>query len=180
MTEVDKIYNALVGDMKKYGVEHSISALEYYILHEDCLGFTSDNGARASIATLSSAQVMAEALRGILKYEMIAEEQNLQMFGINTKEVEKAFSEYNNGQKITAHLKHQDIEEMVKIMLKNNAIDDLLNLFSQNPEIFRDYITLYSTLLCNHRSNMNKIDNANFPEINEYFAKYDLEEERQK
>lgn len=180
MTETDKIYGALIGDMKKYGVEHSISTLEYYITKEDCLGFTSDNGARALISQISAPQVMAETLRGILKYQIIVEKRNLQTIGTNTKEIMKAFTEYNNNQKITANLKPQDIEEIVKIMLDNNDIAGLLDLFSNNHKIFQDYLVLYSTLLCNYRNDMNKIDNANFPEINEYFAKYDLEEERQK
>ena len=71
MTEVDIIYETLICNIKKYGVEHAVSALQHYIVSGDNLGFTNDGNSRKMISALSPAEVMAESLRGILKYQII-------------------------------------------------------------------------------------------------------------
>lgn len=178
MTEADKIYGAITGDMKKYGVEHSISALQKYIAEGDNLGFTRENNAREFISELTPAQVLAESLRGILKYQIIEKEQNLPRFGANEQEVLKAVYQFQHGQKIDAKLGTAELESLVKLMLDSN-VKELINMFGNNPELFENYLALYSNLLCNYRNDMNKIDNNNFPIINDYFNESELEQGKQ-
>lgn len=181
MTEADKIYGALVGDTKKYGFEHATQALNYYIVEGDKLGFTSDNNARALISELTPPQVMAETFRGFLKYQMISKEKGLPKFGSNEQEVLKAIYEFNQGKKISGSLGLAELEELVKMMLEVN-VGSLVELFGDNLDLFQEYITFYSTLLLNYRNDMNKIDNSNFPQINEYFdgIEREMEGEKQK
>lgn len=179
MTEVDIIYETLICNIKKYGVEHAVSALQHYIVSGDNLGFTNDGNSRKMISALSPAEVMAESLRGILKYQIISEQRNLPQYGVNEQEVLKAIYEYKNGQRITANLKSADVEYLVKVMLDDN-INDLVGMFVDNQELFECYLTLYVNLLCNYKNDMNKIDNNNSSKINNYFTEISVGEEKRK
>lgn len=175
MTEADKIYGAIIGDMKKYGVEHSVAALQKYIAEGDNLGFTRDGNAREFISEITPTQVLAESLRGVLKYQMIVKEKGLPRFGANEQEVLKAIYQAQHGQKIDAKLGTAELEVLVKSMLDSN-IEELINMFRNNPELFENYLAFYSNLLCNYRNDMNKIDNNNFSAINAYFNESKLEQ----
>lgn len=177
MTEVDKIYGAITGDMKKYGVDHSVSALHYYITEGNSLGFTSDDNARNLISEMTPSQVLEESLRGILKYQIIAKEKELPRQPLNEQEILKTIYQYQHGEQITTNLSSYDLETLVVEMLDGN-IDDLLNMFSENKQMFKDYLNLYTILLCNYKNDMNKIDNSNFFKINDYFRNLELEVER--
>lgn len=178
MTEADKIYVALVGNMKKYGVEHSVSALQKYITEGDNVGFTRDDNAREFISQLTPEQVLAESLRGVLKYQIIAQEKNLPKFGTNEQEVLKAVYQFQHGYKIDAELGTAELERLITMMLDYD-IQELLDMFEANPELFENYLAFYSNLLCNYRNDMNKIDNNNFSQINEYLEK-EVKGEKQK
>lgn len=174
MTEADKIYGALIGDMKKYGVEHSVSALQKYITEGDNMGFTRDDNAREFISELTPEQVLAESLRGVLKYQIITQEKDLPKFGANEQEVLKAIYQNQKGYKIDAKLGTAELERLITIMLNSN-IEELINMFGNNPELFENYLAFYSNLLCNYRNDMNKIDNVNFSKVNEYFENLEKE-----
>lgn len=178
MTVADKIYVALIEDMKKYGADHSVHALQYYITEYNNLGFTSDNNARAIISQLTPQDIMAETLRGILKYQIIVKQKELPMTKVNEQEVMKTIYEFNHNQKITSQLQTADIEGLVNTMVSNDEVENLLNLLFSNSELFQNYLILYVNLLCNYINDMNKIDNNNFPQINDYFSQFEQDIER--
>lgn len=179
MTETDRIYIAIVETMKKHGVEQSIGALSKYITTGNTRYFTSTNGARKMIAGLTPAQVLQDALRSIIKYEQIMTEKGFARMSSDDKLVDRAISEYKQGQKVSTELSSGDLGQLVIKMTSTN-VEDAIRILAQNSDLFESFLAQYSAIVCNCRNELNQIPNDNFPQINEYFARFEVSAEKKR
>lgn len=177
MTETDRVYIAIMETMKKYNVEQSIGALSQYITTGNSRYFTSTNNARETIEGLTPAQVLQDALRSIVKYEYIMSEKGVAKVGLNTALVNQAISEYKSGQKVSVGLSSEELSQLIIRFIGAN-IEDAVNILAQNPRLFESFLGQYAVIICNHRAELNKISNDSFPQIDQYFAKFETKTEK--
>ena len=179
MTNTDRIYIAVTENIKKYGVEHAVKALQVYITQNNNGYFTRDNDARKTISEVSPYETMADILRTTLKYEVIEKQKGYAKVMPNEQKVLQAIYEYKQGTKITVDLNTVELDDVMKKMIRSN-LNDVLNLLASNPEVFNDYLSSYIVTISNHRKDLNAISNDNFPLINEYFNQFEKVDTRQK
>lgn len=181
MTNTDKIYIAVTENIKKYGVEHAVKALQVYITQNNNGYFTRDNEARKTISEVSPYEVMADILRTTLKYEVIEAQKGYAKTMPDEQKVMQAIYEYKESitNKISVDLNTVELDDVMKKMIRRN-LNDVLNLLAKNPEIFNDYLSNYIVTISNHRKDLNSISNDNFPLINGYFNQFEKVDARQK
>lgn len=179
MTETDRIYIAIVETMKKYNVGQSIEALSKYITTNNARYFTNYNGARKTITVLTPAQVLQDALISIIKYEQIMTEKGFTNISLNDKLVDQAISEYRQGQKVSTELSSGDLGQLI-IKLTSTNVEDAIRILAQNSDLFESFLAQYSAIVCNCRNELNQIPNDNFPQINEYFARFEVSAEKKR
>lgn len=179
MTNTDRIYMAVTENIKKYGIEHAVKALQVYITQNNNGYFTRDNEARKMISELSPFEVMADVLITTLKYEVIEKQKGYAKTMPNEQKVMQAIYEYKQGTKISVDLNTVELDDVMKKMIRSN-LNDVLNLLASNPEVFNDYLSSYIVTISNHRKDLNAISNDNFPLINEYFNQFEKVDTRQK
>lgn len=173
----DKIYIALVENLKSYGPEHTVKGLKEYITKYNDIYFTRKNNARKLINEVHPFDVMRDILITTLKYEIIQNKSgNAREIG-NKQRINHAIDSYQNGKKIRVVLNSRELNQLMCKMIKND-IDDTLNMLSTNPEIFDDYLALYINLLCNNRQILVQMSNDKFTTINEYFKKMSVKEKQ--
>ncbi len=181
MTNTDRIYIAVTENIKKYGIEHAVKALQEYITKNNNGYFTRDNDARKTISEVSPFEVMADILRTTLKYEVIEKQKGYAKTMPDEQKVMKAIYEYKESitNKIYVELNTVELNDVMKKMIRSN-LDDVLNLLAKNPEIFNDYLSSYIVTISNHRRDLNAISNDNFALINEYFNQFEKVDTHQK
>lgn len=177
MTETDRVYIAIMETMKKYNVEQSIGALSQYITTGNSRYFTSTNNAREMIEGLTSAQVLQDALRSIVKYEYIMNEKGVAKVGLNVALVNQAISEYKSGHRVSVELSSEELSQLI-IGLTVVNVEDVVNILAQNPRLFESFLGQYAVIVCNHRDELNKISNDSFPQINQFFSKFETKTEK--
>lgn len=179
MTNTDRVYIAVTENIKKYGIEHAIKALQEYITKNNNAYFTRENDARKTISGVSPFEVMADALRTTLKCDIIQEQKGYARTMPDEQKVMKAIYEYKQGTKISVDLNTVELDDVMKKLIRSN-LDDVLNLLASNPEVFNDYLSSYIVTISNHRKDLNAISNDNFALINEYFSKFEKIDAHQK
>lgn len=179
MTDTDRIYIAVTENIKKYGIEHAVKALQEYITKNNSGYFTRENDARKLISEVTPFQLMADVLRTTLKYEVIEKQKGYAKTMSDEQKVMQAIYEYKQGNKVSVNLNTVELNDVMKKMIRSN-LDDVLNLLANNPEIFNDYLSSYIVTISNHRRDLNTISNDNFPLINEYFNQFEKIDTRQK
>lgn len=179
MTDTDRIYIAVTENIKKYGIEHAVKALQEYITKNNSGYFTRENDARKTISEVRPYEVMADILRTTLKYEVIEAQKGYAKTMPNEQKVMQAIYEYQQGNKINVDLNIVELDDVMKKMIRSN-LNDVLNLLASNPEIFNEYLGSYIVTISNHRRDLNTISNDNFPLINEYFNQFEKIDTRQK
>ena len=179
MTETDKIYLAIVETMKKYSAEQAIVALQKYVTEGNAMYFTGTNDARKNIQELSPAEVMKDTLITNIKYEQIIRTKGYAQVLPNYNVVEEAINSYRSGAPINIKLSSADLTTLL-ITMCNNSVADALQLLAQNPSVFESFLAQYSVVVCNHREDLNKISNENFPHINQYFAQFEQHNNKSK
>lgn len=178
MTETDRVYVAITETMKKHSVEQAVAGLSKYITEGNARYFTSTNNARDIICELSPAQVLQDALKSSLKYEMIEKEKGHARVSPNQDKVTQAIKEYQSGTLITTQLASSDLSRLMIEML-NYSVGDTVKLLAQNPEVFESFLAQYAVIVCNNRSDLNKLPNENFTSINDYFSQFEQHTEKQ-
>lgn len=178
MTNTDRIYIAVTENIKKYGIEHAIKALQVYITQNNNGYFTRENDARKIISEVSPFQVMADILITTLKYDVIEEQKEYAKTLPNEQKVMNAIYDYNQGNKVSVQLNFVELNDLIKKMINN--LDDVLNLLADNPDVFSDYLSSYIVTISNHRRDLNAISNDNYSQINNYFDQFEKVNAHQK
>lgn len=179
MTETDRVYVAITETMKKYGVEQVIAALKNYITEGNANYFTSTNNARRMIMELSPSQVLQDALITNLKYEQIIRERGYAQELPNYMVVQQAIAQYQSGQPISIELSSRNLEELMSQMIRHD-VSQAVQLLANNPEVFESFLGSYCVSVCNFRPDLNNIPKENYPAINEYFAQFEQQDEKQR
>lgn len=179
MTNTDKIYIAVTENIKKYGIEHAVRALQVYITQNNNGYFTRDNDARKMIGEVSPFEVMADILMTTLKYDIIEAQKGYAKTMPDEQKTMQAVYEYKQGNKVSVDLNTVELNDVMKKMIRSN-LDDVLNLLANNPDVFNEYLSSYIVTISNHRKDLNAISNDNYPLINEYFNRFEKVETHQK
>ena len=179
MTETDKVYIAVMETMKKYGPEQAIGGLEKYVIEGNARCITGDNEARKTLCELTPAQVLQDAMRTNLKYEQIIRERGYAQVLPNYNSVEQAIAEHQNGEKISIKLSSGDLTELMCRLTKTD-VAQAFGILANNPELFHDFLSSYCIAVGNFRPDLNRIPNENYPMINNFFAQFEQQEEKQR
>lgn len=174
MTDTDMICVATMETMKKYSPEQAVEALAQYTKNGQPNYFTSTNGARNLIKTVGPVGVMSDVLKSSIRYEEVFNEKGWARPLANPDTVNKALSEYYQGNKISVNLKSAEVQD-VMLKITQQSIDDALNLLAANPEFYRDVLSQYIACINNFRQEFNKIP---VPEIDEYFEQFKKQEDK--